>query len=352
MRKRTMAALGLAGAVGALALREAWQRRQDAETFEAGRDYWEYNLPGEVVRWTKAHLKQARIPSQGLGVNLDVYARAEQGAPVVVITHGLLTYGRLFAPLAMLLYERGYAVVCPDLVGNGFSGGVRGDLTVGAGTTALVDATLWARRHFDGPIYLLGVSLGGAVTYAAAAAGAPVTAIACVDLFTFDDRAALRQLIARPWLVSLLPLARLAAVPLGWARVPTSWIHTIDRVVAPEEARLTTAWKFDPLPPRSMTLRSLVSAGYTPPRVPLEHNTIPTLVINQEADRALSPAVTRACFQRLGGPKRYVGLEGANHWSFQPEFYRQIAAASDEWFRSYGAAPVASAVTASVAARE
>ena len=40
MRKRIAAVLGMAGAVGALALREAAMRRADARRFEAGRDFW------------------------------------------------------------------------------------------------------------------------------------------------------------------------------------------------------------------------------------------------------------------------------------------------------------------------
>ena len=220
-RKRIAAmALGMVGVVGALAVREAVQRRSDAARFEAGRDFWQLAFPSEYVRWAKAHLTTYRIPSDGVGINLDVYQQASKTAPVVVIVHGLMTYGRLFLPLVRGFYERGYTVICPDLMGNGFSGGVRGDTPVGSAAAALVDATLWARQRFDGPIFMLGISLGGAVAYAAAAAGAPVSALSCLDLFTFDDHDALRQNTMMPQLINLLPLMRLLSVPLGWVRIP------------------------------------------------------------------------------------------------------------------------------------
>ena len=289
------------------------------------------------MQWAGAHLETYHIPSGDIGVHLDVYAQPRQSAPTVVIVHGLMTYGRLFLPMIRLFYERGYTVICPDLVGNGFSGGIRGDSPVGQATATLVDATLWARQRFDGPLFLLGISLGGAVVYAAAAAGAPVTAVACLDLFTFDDHAALRQNTATPQLIGLLPVLRALAGPFGWVRLPTQWLNTMQHVVAPEEAQYVQTWFKDPLLPHSMTLRTIVSAGYTPPAVPLEANTIPTLVMNQACDKVLCPDVTRASYHRLGGLKKYVEFENSPHWSFAPAFQERIVAESDAWYRTHSA---------------
>ena len=338
MRKRiAAAALGMAGVVGVLAAREGLQRRADAARFEAGRDYWQLAFPPDFVRWAKAHLVTYRIPSGDVGINLDVYCQPSKTAPVVVMVHGLMTYGRLFLPMVRGFHERGYTVICPDLMGNGFSGGVRGDTPVGSAAAALVNATLWARQRFDGPIFLLGISLGGAVAYAAAAAGAPVTAVSCLDLFTFDDHDALRQNTMTPQLISLLPLLRALAVPFGWVRIPTSWINSMEHVVAPAEAPLVQTWFRDPLLPRGMSLRTIVSAGYTPPAVPLEQNTIPVLVLNQAHDHVLDPAVTREAYQRLGGPKKYVEFADSPHWSFEQPFTDRIVNESDAWFKEYTA---------------
>lgn len=337
MRKRIVAALGVAaGVVGALGVREGMQRRADAQHFEQGRDYWQLNFPPEYVRWAQEHLVAYRIPSSTIGINLDVYAQPDRTAPVVIIVHGLLTYGRLFLPLVRGFYERGYTVICPDLMGNGFSGGVRGDSPVGPAAASLVDVALWARQRYDGSLFMLGVSLGSAVVYAAAAAGAPLAAISCLDLFTFDDHEALRQNTMTPQLINLLPLLRLLAIPFGWVRVPTRWINSMEYVVGPEEAHRVQTWFNDPLLPRGMTLRTLVSAGYTPPAVPLEQNTVPTLVLNQERDLVLSPIVTRDAYQRLGGPKKYVEFANSPHWSFEQSFTDRIVAESDAWFAAHG----------------
>lgn len=335
MRKWAVALLAAAGVVGALAAREAWQRRQDGVRYDVGRRYWRKILRTEDVRWAEAQSLGYRIPSNTIGIHLDVYPQAASDAPVLVLAHGLLTYGKLLIPLARAFFEQGYTVICPDNAGNGFSGGVRGGQTVGEAAAVLVDATIWARQRFDGPIYLMGLSLGGALAYAAAAAGAPVSAISCLDLFTFDDPRSLRELVARPETLAILPALRPLAALLGWVRVPVEWVHRIEESVAPEERDQIQVLLADPLPPRQITLRALISATTTPPAVPLEHNTVPVLVLNQELDRVLSPAVTRTNFARLGGPKRYVELPGRAHWSMQPEFWAPIVAAADAWFHEH-----------------
>lgn len=335
MRKGVVALLGIAGAVGALAAREAWQRRVDEQRFEAGRDYWRQSLPSSDVRWADDHGRVYRIPSSGCGLHLDVYAQDHAAAPVVVLAHGLLSYGRLFVPLARRFFARGYTVVCPDLCGTGFSGGIRGDYPVRQATANIVDATLWARQRFDGPLFLTGISLGGALAYYAAAAGAPVTALSCIDLFTFDDLAALRQLLPDPRLGSVFPALHALAGPFGWVRLPVSWVRRMDHTVAPDQHEQLLPWLYDPLPPRSLTLRTLASAAATPPSVPLEHNTIPTLVINQGADTVLDPQVIRAAYTRLGGPKHYLELPGTAHWSLDPAFYDRLVEESAAWFQTH-----------------
>ncbi len=341
MRKWAAAAMALAaGGVGALAAREAWQRRQDQQAFEEGRNYWRTYTPAEMARWAEAHGTSQRIPSYAAGIHLDVYAQAANDAPVLVLAHGLLTYGKYLIPLARAFYDRGYTVLCPDLGGSGFSGGVRGATSVGEATAALVDTTIWARRRFDGSIAMLGLSLGGALAYAAAAAGAPVSAIACLDLFTFDDPAAFRQIIARPALLDALPVLRAIAVPFGWVRVPVTWVHRVAGSVAPAESGDLTVLRNDPLARRQVALRALISAVTTPPAVPLAHNTVPTLVFNQADDAVLAPEVTRAAYLRLGGPKRYIDLPNSAHWSAHSAFWEPIVRESDRWFHEHQPMPL------------
>jgi CSLREA domain-containing protein len=53
----------------------------------------------------------------------------------------------------------------------------------------IVDTAHWAKNRFRAPLFMAGGSVGGALTYYAAAAGAPVEAIACLNLFDFGNGA-------------------------------------------------------------------------------------------------------------------------------------------------------------------
>ena len=334
MRKRMIAALGLAGAVGTLAAREWWTRQEETQRFYQGRHFWRMIVPAEDVAWVEHHARSFHIPSGKIGIHIDVYAQKQTTAPVVIVVHGLLSYGRLLSPMIRAFYERGYTVVVPDIGGNGFSGGVRGGNEMGDSISTIIDVSLWSRQRFDGPLYMAGISLGGAITYAAAAAGAPVSAISCTNLFTFDDHQVLAQLTGNRLIPLALPLLRLVAVPFGWVRLPVQWLHNIEAIVDQEESATLATAVHDPIPPHYLSLNSMVSMGYTPPAVPLSQNTVPVLVLNQVNDSILDPAVTLASYHQLGGPKQYQELVSKAHWSFRPEFWKQIVNSSDDWFKS------------------
>ena len=121
-------------------------------------------------------------------LHLDVYQRPEREAPVVIFNHGGAGYCRLFVPLALQFYGLGYTVVLPDQRGQGLSGGVRGDFTFSECVQNVIDVAHWAKQQLETPLFLAGGSLGGGLTYYAAA-GEPAPAIACLnrlDLSTSD----------------------------------------------------------------------------------------------------------------------------------------------------------------------
>src|SRR5258708_7961854 len=82
-------------------------------------------------------------------------------------------------------YDAGYSVVLADQKGQGFSGGRRGDYTIAECVQNIVDTGLWARQRFNESIFMAGASAGGTLAYYAAAQGAPVKAIAVLNLFDF-----------------------------------------------------------------------------------------------------------------------------------------------------------------------
>lgn len=103
-----------------------------------------------VSRWYGAdhvafhdlHGAAERLPWPGGTLHQDVYDRPEPEAPVVVLLHGIQAYGRMFLSITEGLWQRGWAVVVPDIPGYGLSA-TRKDRGGGRSPTSL---RAWRRR--------------------------------------------------------------------------------------------------------------------------------------------------------------------------------------------------------------
>lgn len=306
---------------------------------DTGDDYWR-NYYDDATLARSDELREVHsILSGGASIHIDLYRQPARDAPTVVFNHGSAGYCRIFVDLALMYFDRGYTVVLPDQIGQGLSGGRRGDYTITEATQSIVDVALWAKSRLDGPLCMTGGSMGGALTYYAAAADAPVEAMACLNLVDFST--------TDSWAFSkLAPLAKVPAMstmsralmwlltPLHRVRFPFSWIGRFDKLMDNRDREFQALWDGDPVPPRNISLRHLASASTTPPAVPLEENRLPTLVINQALDEMVDPSLTRRNYDRLGGPKRYLEVP-FGHWSSDPKFWKEIVEASDQWFREH-----------------
>jgi pimeloyl-ACP methyl ester carboxylesterase len=303
-------------------------------------DYWRVYYDEKVVELSEQVRREYEIRSNGVDIHIDVYAVPDPYAPVIIFNHGGAGYCRLFVSLALSLNERGYTVVLPDQRGQGLSGGRRGDYTISECVANIIDVTYWCIERFGTPMFMAGGSVGGGITYYAAASGAPVQAIACLNLVDFGSGVDGLEFSRFPGLarstavVKMLRFGIECLKPLHRMRIPFNWFGSFDNLVDERDTEFQAKWDADPNPPRLVSLRSLTSHVTTPLPIAFEKNQIPVLVINQSLDKMVEPSVTRENYERLGGPKRYLEVP-FGHWSSQPEFWGTIIPAMDEWFREH-----------------
>jgi alpha-beta hydrolase superfamily lysophospholipase len=301
--------------------------------------FWHNYYGIETIKRGDSIRQVHTVHSTAVDIHVDVYARPKTDAPLVMFNHGAAGYCRLFVELALAFYDRGYTVVLPDQRGQGLSGGPRGDYTIAECVQNVVDVARWAKSRWGGPLFIAGGSVGGALAYYAAAS-APAEAIACLNLFDFGnglDGIALSRLAflaRRPALCKLVLMGTALLRPVRPLRLSFNWFGAFDRLMDERDTAFQALWDADPVPPRRVTVRSLLSNVTTPPVVPFEQNTTPVLVINQRLDKMVSPEVTHRNYERLGGPKRYLEVL-FGHWSSQPDFWRTIVQACDEWFQAH-----------------
>lgn len=302
-------------------------------------DYWHVYYDEKVAERSDKIREEIEITSTGVNIHIDVYSNPNSNAPVVILNHGAAGYCRLFVPLALSLYERGYTVVLPDQRGQGLSGGRRGDYSISECVQNIVDVAYWAKNRFLTPLFMAGGSVGGALTYYAAA-GAPANAIACLNLFDFGngiDGISISRLAFLARYTAIVKTLRVGMVllkPLHGLRIPFNWLGAFDKLMDDRDAEFQSQWNADPVPPRLVSLRSLASSMHTSPTISFENNQMPVLVINQGLDKMVDAMVTRHNYERLNGKKRYLEVP-FGHWSSQPEFWETIVQACDEWFREH-----------------
>ncbi len=303
-------------------------------------DYWQIYYDKKIAEQSNALREEIEITSTGEKIHIELYANPNPKAPIVIFNHGAAGYCRLFVPLALSLYQCGYTVVLPDQRSQGLSGGRRGDYSISECVQNIVDVAYWAKQRFSTPLFMAGGSVGGALTYYAAAAGAPANAIACLNLFDFSngsDGISISRLafLARyPAVVKTFKGVMALLKPLHGVRIPFNWMGAFDKLMDERDRKFQFQWDADPVPPRLVSLRSLASNLTTAPAIPFEQNQIPILVINQSRDKMVDVNITKRNYERLSGPKRYLEVP-FGHWSSQPEFWETIVQSCDEWFRQY-----------------
>jgi pimeloyl-ACP methyl ester carboxylesterase len=303
------------------------------------RSYWKQYFEAETVAQAEALWQEFCISSTGVQIHLDVYEQPDRNAPVFIANHGGGGYSRFFVPLALALHKRGYTIIVPNQRGQGYSEGDRSDFTIGELVQNIVDVCLWARARYTGKVFMGGASVGGGLTYKAAAAGAPVDAIICHNLYNFGDPhdalavsrfAPLRHIPGVPGLIGLM--MQLGAALWPKIRLPFAWLGAFEYMVDERDTQFYPLWLRDPLPIRGVSFRYMASTFTTPPAIPYEQNQLSVLVINQTRDRMVSPAVTKRNYDKLGGPKQYVEID-YGHWATGPQFIHEYVEILDQFMQ-------------------
>jgi pimeloyl-ACP methyl ester carboxylesterase len=302
--------------------------------------YWKRYFDPETVARVETLKQEVYIDSTGVRIHMDVYEQADKSAPVLIFNHGGGGYSRIFAPLALALYARGYTVVLPDQHGQGYSDGDRGDFTLGQCVQNIVDAAQWARQRYTGKLFLAGGSVGGGLAYKAAAAGAPCDAVICHNLYDFGSpRDSLS--VSRFAFASDLPLlpgifattTRILASLLPSLKIPFMLLGKFESMVDERDRQFFDIWRNDPLPIKAISLRYMASMFSTPPAIPYEQNWRRVLVINQARDKMVSPQVTRRNYERLGGDKQYIEID-YGHWATSEQFISEYVEILDQFMNA------------------
>lgn len=243
---------------------------------------------------------------------------ANQGT--VILVHGGGGNGRILAPFAQGAAELGWRVLAPDLPGFGITRPAadwRGDY---AAWPALI-AELADRQ--DGPVVLVGASMGGLTAlYAAQAMQRTPLAVVATTLLDLSDTGTFVQsarwralgwlslLSARlaPWFMDRLSLPLKVAAPLG---------------AMSANKLMTEYFQTDPL----------IGAKWVPLRFwrtahafRLERFDLPCplALVHPGADEWTPPVESLKTYERISSEKRYVILPAGSHLPLEPDAFAAL----------------------------
>jgi alpha-beta hydrolase superfamily lysophospholipase len=241
------------------------------------------------------------------GVELYWQAWLPEGDPraVVVIAHGASEHSSRYAHVADRLVVAGYAVYAVDHRGHGRSQGKRAQLGrleyVVADLRAFVD--LAAGRHPDLPVYLLGHSMGGAISIAYAVRHEDTLAGLVLTDPVADPHAANAVTRGVSGVISAI--------------APDLGVYSIDASLVSRDPAVVRAYEQDPLvhhgklPAR--TVAELTAAVQLfPEQVPGLR--LPLLVMHGGADRLVPTAGSRMVHERAGSEDKTLEIwDGLYH---------------------------------------
>lgn len=303
-------------------------------------DYWRgYYEPAEIAEVLAATTTTTIIAGKH-PVHVRIYAQPdERRAPTVVMGHGMLVYGQMFARIQLPFYRAGFNVVQFDVPGMGQSGGPRAGCTTSDIFAAWQAALDYAKGRFGAPLYPMGVAEDGVTCYYVAANRTDVAAISVHTLFEYGDPGGVAWL-GPPWLVRLKTIGLAVIKTLApSATIPaTRGIPFPDVFGGPGDEAFIARLIGDPLALHGVQFRfnySLMKRARAP--VPFEQCRTPVQIIASERNRIWPLKMLRRNHRRLGGPKDLVVLTGKPQWESNVEFHEDYCAHVIRWFRANGA---------------
>lgn len=269
---------------------------------------------------------------RGTRVHLDRLDAADAKLKVIVL-HGGGGTGRLVGAFGALVHSLGYSYVAPDLPGFGLTEPGPDYIPHVSSWVSLVCDLIEYELVRDGlDVVVFGGSLGGMLAYSVAAASNRVRGVVATTLADPGDPAA-RDALARNRLWSRLGFIFMGALPRLTAR-----LHIPARVISrmrgiTNNPQFSRIFMDDPLVGGArINLGFYASLTQYQPQIPPEDfDVCPLLLVHPEDDRWTPLAVSQPFFDRLGGAKELVLLEGCGHFPYEEPGVSQLREALEQF---------------------
>lgn len=283
------------------------------------KDYWFNYILKEDPQKIKGLIREEYITSQNFKIHLDIYDKEGLSDKTIIFVHGTSVYSRFYAEFCYNLFQKGYRVVAPDMIGHGLSEGKRGHFTMDILAKTIYDVNSYVREKFGENVIVMGSSLGGITTLYSVAYDSRFKAAICHNAAIFNEEAykkiikvegQLKELIEEiPEMVKKAPKTSLSVYTyLDFYKLAKTdeMLKRIDYLIK------------DKILSDKYTITSIYTQMSAPLAKPIEKIETPIMIINGDEDYLFSVEYMTELYDRLTCKnKSLIILKGMSHLIFQ-----------------------------------
>lgn len=296
---------------------------------------WKEFFRGSEIVVIEDTIEETWIDSSNTKIHLDIYNKSKS-APTIIYCHGLASCGRVMGHIAIKLVDKGYNIICPDLVGFGISINPHGSGDIPTYVQNLKDTITYAKTRFDGPIYVAGISLGGALSYYLACEETRIKAIACYCLLDLasDETHAISP-FPKALIKPAIGLLRVAAKIMPHVNLPLK--HMLNLETLSDYPELNAVFRSNALAVKVYKFKGALSLLTSAPKIAFkDYNNAPILVVHGTNDRMIPEKLSRDNFEQLKiKDKAYLPIKGCEHVPTRDHELEEYVNAMDAWFRKF-----------------
>ncbi|MGV9197866.1 MAG: alpha/beta hydrolase, partial [Promethearchaeia archaeon] len=273
-------------------------------------------------------ISERDITSMETTIHMNILDDGEKNyQKTVLFIHGTAVYSRFYAEFLFRLYNQGYRIIAPDMIGHGLSGGERGHFTMKKYLQVISDVIDFIQEKYGGKIVIMGSSLGGITSlYAIAEEDNRLSGAICHNAALFSEEA-YKKIINLKGIYKLFkPLVPFFAKIAPKFRVSV-WTYLDPYDLGSSEKFLNTIDKFleDPLLADKYTLTSLKTQMRAPLSKSIEDIQSPVMFINGEKDALFSVEYMTEIYNRLTCQnKRLEIIPDASHLILQEHIDKSL----------------------------
>ncbi len=282
------------------------------------KDYWfNYVLNTDPLEIKKI-IKEEYITSEGLKIHLDIYDKEESDKTIIFI-HGTSVYSRFYAEFCYNLFQKGYRVVAPDMIGHGLSEGKRGHFTMEMFVKTVYDVNTYVREKFGEDIVVMGSSLGGITTLYSVAFDTRFKAGICHNAAIFNEEAYKRIIKIEGKLIDLIQeVPKLAKTAPKSSLSIYTYLDFYKLAKSEEVIKRIDLLMKDKILSDKYTMTAIYTQMSAPLARPLETIETPIMIINGDDDALFSVEYMQEIYDRLKCKnKKLEILENTSHLIFQ-----------------------------------